>query len=118
MKAHLLIPFLIVAILAQDFLLQSDTLTTEVVSQLQEKTTLTKAVADAASSGDASTVLADPVGNGWKWVYPEAGSKVFPIGWTVTYHSDLYTDCPQNPATLYIGASSSFTVYLNGVAIF
>lgn len=56
------------------------------------------------------------LGDNSKWVW-SGDKKILPIGWTVTYEITYYSDCPQNPATLYVAATGYFSVYLNGVLI-
>lgn len=114
---------LLVAVLAQDTLLQSDSETTTIGAGEQDSTVAPaagKASLVPDKSADTAHLSADSLKDGSKWVYNKDSSLkpvLYPIGWTIKYHSNLYTDCPQNPAILYVAASSYFTVYLNGVVV-
>lgn len=66
--------------------------------------------------------LKDTNQGGAKWVYPLDPTtklpKPWPIGHWVKYTFCICTDCPQNLATIYVGASSYFEVYYsNGTFI-
>ena len=53
------------------------------------------------------------LGNGAQWVWLN-GSSSWPLGFSASFQSTFYVDCPQISATLRITADDEFKAILNG----
>jgi hypothetical protein len=84
-------------------------------------TTTSKRADFSKQAADTTTVYAKD--GEAEWVFPEASAtsklrKIWPIWWVTKYTFCVCSDCPKNPATIYVGASSFFVLtYANGTFI-
>lgn len=100
----LIICFLLTASLAQTTLLNSNPTTT---------TLLSPSGFVVVQETYHNTANPNYLGTGATWIWLN-GSTTWPSGFTATFQSIFYVDCPHVEAFIEIAAEDAFQAYLNG----